>query len=247
MAKPSERTVLFLCTGNYYRSRFAEIVFNAVAAKMGLSWRGTSRALAIERGANNKGPMAKEALQVLEKMGIRDLIGTSRMPAAAQRSDFESADLVVALKRDEHHPLLTERFPDWAEKVEFWHIDDVPGTLERVETEVMELLAKLMGGKRTETVALPTPEPIPMPEKPKKGAIVKVGRETKGRRGKGVTLVWELPLGEAEMEALASKLKSKCGTGGAVKDGKIEIQGDQRDRITAELEALGYRVKRVGG
>jgi predicted translation initiation factor SUI1 len=76
---------------------------------------------------------------------------------------------------------------------------------------------------------------------------VKVGRETKGRRGKGVTIVSEVPLGEADLLALAARLKQACGTGGTVKDGKIEIQGDQRDRLTAELERLGYKVKRTGG
>ena len=77
--------------------------------------------------------------------------------------------------------------------------------------------------------------------------IVKVGRETKGRRGNGVTIIFDLPLDEAGLQELAKKLKQRCGTGGTVKDGRIEIQGDQRDRIVAELETLGYRVKRAGG
>jgi predicted translation initiation factor SUI1 len=76
---------------------------------------------------------------------------------------------------------------------------------------------------------------------------VKVGRETAGRKGKGVTTIWDLPLDEAGMKELATLLKQKCGTGGTVKDGRIEIQGDHRDRITAELEKLGYQVKRSGG
>ena len=77
--------------------------------------------------------------------------------------------------------------------------------------------------------------------------MVRVGRETKGRRGKGVTTVSDVPLDEAGLAELAARLKQRCGTGGTVKDGRIEIQGDQRDRLAAELEALGYRVKRVGG
>lgn len=84
-------------------------------------------------------------------------------------------------------------------------------------------------------------------DKAKKAITVKIGRETKGRRGKGVTLVWDLPLSEAELDSLATHLKTRCGTGGTVKDGKIEIQGDQRDRLTIELEKLGYKVKRAGG
>jgi predicted translation initiation factor SUI1 len=75
----------------------------------------------------------------------------------------------------------------------------------------------------------------------------KVGRETAGRRGKGVTTVFDLPLTMDQLRELAAVLKAKCGTGGTVKDGKIEIQGDHRDRLAAELEKLGYKVKRVGG
>ena len=77
--------------------------------------------------------------------------------------------------------------------------------------------------------------------------MVRVGRETKGRRGKGVTTVSDLPLDETGLTELANKLKTRLGTGGTVKDGRIEIQGDQRDRIVIELEGLGYRVKRAGG
>ena len=87
-----------------------------------------------------------------------------------------------------------------------------------------------------------------IPEPAKKPLTVKVGRETKGRRGKGVTTVSDLPLDDVGLMELAAQLKQKCGTGGTVKDGRIEIQGDQRDRLTAALlESLGYRVKQVGG
>ena len=80
-----------------------------------------------------------------------------------------------------------------------------------------------------------------------KSPFVYVGRESKGRKGKTVTLVDGLPLAGAELKELAGELKRKCGTGGAVKDGVIEIQGDHRDVLVAELEARGYTVKRAGG
>ena len=80
-----------------------------------------------------------------------------------------------------------------------------------------------------------------------KPITLKVGRETAGRRGKGVTTVFDLPFGQERALELAAILKQRCGTGGTVKDGRIEIQGDQRERIIAELEKLGYKVKRVGG
>jgi len=76
---------------------------------------------------------------------------------------------------------------------------------------------------------------------------VRVGREVAGRGGKGVSVITGLPLNEAQLEELATKLKKTCGAGGAVKDGKIEIQGDHRDRLVAELVKLGYDAKRSGG
>ncbi|HEV7717223.1 MAG TPA: stress response translation initiation inhibitor YciH [Steroidobacteraceae bacterium] len=78
-------------------------------------------------------------------------------------------------------------------------------------------------------------------------ARVRVGREVAGRGGKGVSVISGLPLAAAELEALATKLKKSCGAGGAVKDGQIEIQGDHRDRLVAELVKLGYAAKRSGG
>lgn len=77
--------------------------------------------------------------------------------------------------------------------------------------------------------------------------VVRVGRETKGRKGKGVTVVTGLALPVAELAALATRLKKRCGSGGTVKDGVIEIQGDHRDAVVAELTALGMKVKRAGG
>ena len=85
------------------------------------------------------------------------------------------------------------------------------------------------------------------PSAPNKSTIVRVGRETKGRRGKGVTIISDLPLDESGVTELATKLKTRLGTGGTVKEGRIEIQGDHRDRIIEELEGMGYRVKLAGG
>jgi predicted translation initiation factor SUI1 len=84
------------------------------------------------------------------------------------------------------------------------------------------------------------------PPAPSKSTVVRVGRQTKGRGGKGVTIISDLPLNEEGLAELATKLKTRLGTGGTVKDGRIEIQGDQRDRIIQELEGLGYRAKRAG-
>ena len=81
----------------------------------------------------------------------------------------------------------------------------------------------------------------------KKGGVVRVSRETKGRKGKGVTVVTGLPLPPGELEQLAKKLKAKCGAGGTIKDGVIEIQGEQRDAVVRALEQEGFAAKRAGG
>jgi protein-tyrosine phosphatase len=251
MRQRHENTVLFLCTGNYYRSRYAEVLFNSVAGKMGLPWTASSRGLALERGVNNVGPMAVSAVKALEPRGLRAVTEFGRFPIQVEVDDFEAAHWIVALKEAEHLPLLQERFPAWAEKVEFWHVDDAPEVLSLIECEVMDLAARLIVGGRRRVA--PPPEIAVEPavskkEIPKKStAVVRLGRETKGRRGKGVTTVSDVPLDEAGLLELARKLKDRCGTGGTVKDGVIEIQGDQRDRLTAVLESMGYRVKRVGG
>ena len=77
--------------------------------------------------------------------------------------------------------------------------------------------------------------------------IVRVGRETQGRRGKGVTVVSGLGLATADLEALATQLKKRCGSGGTVDSDRIEIQGDHRDTLVAELTARGWTVRRAGG
>lgn len=77
--------------------------------------------------------------------------------------------------------------------------------------------------------------------------IVRLHRETKGRKGKGVTLITGIPEAPDQLKSLAKELKQLCGTGGAVKEGVIEIQGDQRERLKPALEAKGYKVKLAGG
>ncbi len=182
-------------------------------------------------------------------MEVRAGDAITRMPAQVTTDDLERAALVVALKHAEHLPLLQERFPAWAEKVEFWHVDDAPDVLGLIEQEGMGLVARILGGgQRQESQPTEGCPGVPSVKEPaKKPVTLKVGRETAGRRGKGVTTVFDLPLDEDGVRELAALLKQRCGTGGTVKDGRIEIQGDQRERIVAELEKLGYKVKRVGG
>jgi translation initiation factor 1 len=85
------------------------------------------------------------------------------------------------------------------------------------------------------------------PARPAGDGIVRVGRETKGRGGKAVTLVRGLPLDDAELAALGKRLRSACGAGGTVKGGVVEVQGDHVERLLTLLQAEGWRVKRAGG
>lgn len=81
----------------------------------------------------------------------------------------------------------------------------------------------------------------------KSDGIVRVAQSTKGRKGKTVSTVTGVPLDDDALRQLAGELKRRCGTGGALKDGVIEIQGDHRDTLITELEGRGFTVKRSGG
>ena len=85
------------------------------------------------------------------------------------------------------------------------------------------------------------------PRAPRGDGIVRVRREVQGRRGKTVTTISGVPLPEDGLHELAAELKRRCGSGGSAKNGVIEIQGDHRSVLFAELEARGYTVKRAGG
>lgn len=128
-----------------------------------------------------------------------------------------------------------------AHKIMMWS-DERPNS-----EQAADLIAVLLGGTAGGSEKKSTHSPIVAAKPPKPKGTVKLSRETAGRRGKGVTVVSELPLTLAAIEELGATLKAKCGTGGTVKDARIEIQGDHRDRVQAELEKLGYKVKRSGG
>jgi len=88
---------------------------------------------------------------------------------------------------------------------------------------------------------------VPLQSLPPQQQTAYLHRESKGRGGKPVTLIKNLALSEADMKALAKKLKATCGSGGTVKDGNIEIQGEHREKIAATMKKLGYKVKIAGG
>ncbi len=93
----------------------------------------------------------------------------------------------------------------------------------------------------------PRKSPAPQNSLPPKKQTVYLRRESKGRGGKVVTLIEKLQLSPADLKALSKELKRLCGTGGTIKNGVIQIQGEQREKIAAHLRAKGYRVKIAGG
>jgi protein-tyrosine phosphatase len=116
------KSVLFLCTGNYYRSRCAEILFNWAATTRRLSWRADSRGLRLH--AENSGPISPLVVRFLELQGIR-IAEPVRFPRQVLESDLLAADLVVAVKEAEHRLLLARDFGAWVDIVEYWDIHDV--------------------------------------------------------------------------------------------------------------------------
>lgn len=83
--------------------------------------------------------------------------------------------------------------------------------------------------------------------RPKGDGIVRIQKQTAGRKGKGVSVITGLDLEAGELAKLAAELKKKCGCGGSIKDNTIEIQGDKRDLLKQLLEQKGYKVKFAGG
>lgn len=140
------RQLLFLCTGNYYRSRFAEHLFNWLAERHELRWRAFSRGLALDRGSGNVGPMSRNALRALRELGV-PLAEPLRFPAPLGSEDLARAARIIALKEAEHRPLLTERHHGWQDRVEYWHVHDVDlATPEDGMAKIRRHVAALVAG-----------------------------------------------------------------------------------------------------
>lgn len=122
---PPLKTVLFLCTGNYYRSRFAEEVFNYHAQKRGLGWRADSAGLKVrEMRHQNPGPISLLAVNAFKEYGIEPR-SHDRNPQQVVDASLETADLIIATSLVEHQPMVEEHIPQFAEKVSYWDVEDV--------------------------------------------------------------------------------------------------------------------------
>lgn len=144
--------LLFLCTGNYYRSRFAELLFNHQATAAHLAWRAESRGIAVDRGVHNRGPVSLDVITGLRERGIV-LAAEIRFPQQVHDDDLARADHIIALDETEHRPLLAQRFPAWVEHVEFWQAPDVPRapvphTLALIDEQVYSVI-RWFGGSNT--------------------------------------------------------------------------------------------------
>lgn len=140
-------TVLFLCTGNYFRSRFAELLFNRLAADQGLPARARSAGLATACHTRNPGPISPHTIAGLRARGV-DLDLAPRAPCDVTDEDLAGAALIVAVKETEHRPMVQERFPAFAHRIRYWHVDDVPevpaaDALARLESLVRALVTEL--------------------------------------------------------------------------------------------------------
>ena len=141
------RTLLFLCTGNYYRSRFAEHWFNALVQPQGLDWRADSRGLDVENCVNNTGAISPTAVARLAEFGVT--CDATRYPLQVQEQDLRHAALIIALKEAEHRPYLSQRHPAWVDRIEYWHVHDgnptpVYDPLQDIAAQVQRLIQRLV-------------------------------------------------------------------------------------------------------
>jgi predicted translation initiation factor SUI1 len=231
------KVVLFLDTDG--RGRAARAVFEATAGRIGLAWS------AVAARPPEITP-AKPDAAMLKALRLRSVADLGPEPQPVTDAGLAAVESIVSFDEAVVRPVLERAFPDQASRVEFWAVGTGAETVAAIEREVSGLVARLLGG-RTGNDIPEIPAETPAAPTPKKAVTVRVGRETKGRKGKGVTTVSDLPLDTTALAELATRLKGLCGSGGTAKEGRIEIQGDHRERLSAELERLGYRVKCVGG
>lgn len=162
----TDQRILFICTGNYYRSRFAEAMFNFLAEERGLPWRAFSRGLMAHLAP---GPISEYTRDALAARGVH-LRHTAPGSAQLTEADLQAAQVIIALKDEEHRPMFVEWFPEWTGKVVFWDVTDQPFTqpavaLPAIEEEVRRLVDSLAArGDDPKAAAASTPHAEPATE-----------------------------------------------------------------------------------
>jgi protein-tyrosine phosphatase len=139
--------VLFLCTSNHYRSRFAAMLFNDLALRRQMEWTAESRGIAVAPGTHMAVPISPETVKGLQTRGIT-LLEKPRQPLPVEAGDFAQADQIIALNESEHRPMLRMLYPEWENKVEYWHIRDLhlseaESALSVLEEKIRGLIAQL--------------------------------------------------------------------------------------------------------
>lgn len=120
------KNILFVCTGNYYRSRFAEEYFNHLAEKNGLNWMAHSRGLSQNMPSlNNPGSISVYTLEALQQRGIVGK-GVHRYPRPMEKVDFTRNERIFAMSDAEHRPMMQARFLAHCNKVEYFEVGDLP-------------------------------------------------------------------------------------------------------------------------
>lgn len=138
--------VTFLCSANFYRSRFAEHLFNHLAPAAGIPWRADSRGLRVGFWGD-VGAISEFTVDALQARGIA-VEAEPRYPIPLTLADLVKSHLVVAVKEVEHRAMVQEQFPDWVDTVEYWDVDDIDcatpdEALEYLEHRVRALIERL--------------------------------------------------------------------------------------------------------
>jgi protein-tyrosine phosphatase len=140
-------SILFICTGNYYRSRFSEMLFNHLAPAYGVTARAISRGLMTELISPEMGGLSPHALRGLKARGIA-LDDVVRQPMQVQEPELMDASVVIAIDEWEHRPMIQQRFPHWVDRIQYWQVADIQDlepevSLFAMETRVRALLEQL--------------------------------------------------------------------------------------------------------
>ena len=144
------KLVIFICTGNYYRSRLSEELFNYYVQQTDLPWEAASRGMVESGGLRGISPFAFE---YLDQRGLSPHVDPTRDPEQLRVSDLEEASLIIALNREEHEPMLRERFGqipkilEQKNRLRFWNVCDVPGE--------QNSLSRFFGGRNTRPTQSP--------------------------------------------------------------------------------------------
>ena len=140
---------LFVCTGNFYRSRHAEALFNWHARRTGHPARAFSRGLLTSLVADEPTLISRDTEKRLGELGI-PLELTGAAPTQLRREDLERAHRTIALKRDEHYAMMLQSHPEWADRIDSWTVHDIDfaqptEALPQIEGRILELMKELTG------------------------------------------------------------------------------------------------------